>query len=62
MQLADADEKWEKLLEEHKEWVNPPIQPPGLSRSGRQHICTCMFAHSAAHFSCLVTAAKDAGA
>mmetsp|Transcript_4634 Transcript_4634/g.10954 ORF Transcript_4634/g.10954 Transcript_4634/m.10954 type:complete len:511 (-) Transcript_4634:1505-3037(-) len=39
-QLADADDKWEKLLEEHKEWTNRPIQPPGLSRSGIMDVAT----------------------
>jgi hypothetical protein len=34
-QVADADDKWDVLLEEHREWTNRPIQPPGLSRSGQ---------------------------
>ncbi len=33
-QVVDGDEKWEKLLEGREEWVNRPLQPPGLSRSG----------------------------
>ncbi len=31
---ADADEQWEALLRERQEWVNRPVQPPGLGRSG----------------------------
>ncbi len=30
----DADEKWEALLAEGAEWLNKPVQPPGLGRSG----------------------------
>lgn len=33
-QLVDADEKWEALLAEGAEWLNKPVQPPGLGRSG----------------------------
>lgn len=29
-ELADADEKWDALMEERAEWLNPPVQPPGL--------------------------------
>lgn len=29
-ELADADEKWEALLEERADWLNPPVQPEGL--------------------------------
>ncbi|PNH06613.1 Acetyl-coenzyme A carboxylase carboxyl transferase subunit alpha, chloroplastic, partial [Tetrabaena socialis] len=33
-QMVDADEKWDKLLAEGAEWLNKPVQPPGLARSG----------------------------
>jgi len=32
--LADGDEKWEKTVAGRQEWINRPIQPPGLGRSG----------------------------
>lgn len=32
--LADQHEQWQQVLEERQEWVNKPLQPPGLSRSG----------------------------
>lgn len=31
---VDADEAWERLLASKQEWVNRPVQPPGLRRSG----------------------------
>lgn len=32
--MADADEKWDKLQAEGAEWLNKPVQPPGMGRSG----------------------------
>lgn len=32
--LADADEKWEKSLVGKEQWLNKPMQPPGLFNSG----------------------------
>ncbi len=32
--MADADEAWEAELRARAEWVNRPVQPPGLGRSG----------------------------
>lgn len=32
--LADADEKWEEALAGKQEWLNKPMQPPGLFNSG----------------------------
>jgi hypothetical protein len=29
---VDADEAWEKKLEGMDEWLNKPVQPPGLNR------------------------------
>lgn len=40
--LVDADEKWEKTLEGCQDWVNRPIQPPGLSRSGVMEMAVSM--------------------
>ena len=37
--LVDADEKWDKMMEGCQEWINKPIQPPGLSRSGKRGGC-----------------------
>lgn len=31
---ADADDQWDALLKSRQEWVNRPVQPPGLGRSG----------------------------
>jgi hypothetical protein len=33
-QLVDADEQWDKLMAEGAEWLNKPVQPPGLGRTG----------------------------
>ncbi|GLC37743.1 Chromatin assembly factor 1 subunit p50 [Pleodorina starrii] len=41
-QLVDADEKWEKLLAEGAEWLNRPVQPPGLGRSGIMDVAVTM--------------------
>ena len=32
--LVDGDEKWDKLMAGRQDWVNRPIQPPGLGRTG----------------------------
>jgi len=32
--LADADEKWDALVATKQEWINKPVQPPGLGRTG----------------------------
>ncbi|GFH12495.1 uncharacterized protein HaLaN_08199, partial [Haematococcus lacustris] len=32
---VDADERWEELLQQNREWTNRPTQPPGLGRSGK---------------------------
>lgn len=35
--MADADEKWDKLMSEGgSEWLNKPVQPPGMGRSGEK--------------------------
>lgn len=41
-QLADGDERWASQLENKKDWVNRPIQPPGLSRSGVMEMAVSM--------------------
>lgn len=41
-QLADGDEMWEMQLENKKDWVNRPIQPPGLGRSGVMEMAVSM--------------------
>ena len=41
-QLADGDEMWESQLQNKKDWVNRPIQPPGLSRSGVMEMAVSM--------------------
>ncbi len=33
--MVDADEAWQKSLEGKEQWINKPIQPPGLGRSGQ---------------------------
>ncbi|KAG1676463.1 hypothetical protein FOA52_002283 [Chlamydomonas sp. UWO 241] len=40
--LVDADEKWDKLMEGRQEWVNRPVQPPGLGRSGVMELAVSM--------------------
>ncbi len=40
--LADGDEDWEKLVAGRSEWVNRPVQPPGLSRSGVMEMAVSM--------------------
>lgn len=32
--MADRDEAWEESLVDKEEWLNRPVQPPGLLRSG----------------------------
>jgi hypothetical protein len=34
--LADADDRWDALMKGKEEWVNRPLQPPGLGRSGEK--------------------------
>lgn len=34
-ELADADEKWDALLKERAEWLNPPTQPAGLQNGAQ---------------------------
>jgi acetyl-CoA carboxylase carboxyl transferase subunit alpha len=41
-QMVDGDEKWEKLMEGREEWVNRPVQPPGLNRSGVMEMAVSM--------------------
>jgi hypothetical protein len=40
--LVDADEKWDTLMEGRQEWVNRPVQPPGLGRSGVMELAVSM--------------------
>eukprot|EP00879_Flechtneria_rotunda_P014922 GHRR01015592.1.p1 GENE.GHRR01015592.1~~GHRR01015592.1.p1 ORF type:complete len:330 (+),score=131.53 GHRR01015592.1:399-1388(+) len=39
---VDADEAWEKSMEGKAEWLNRPVQPPGLSRSGIMEMAVTM--------------------
>ena len=35
---VDGDERWEKSLEGKDQWINKPLQPPGLLRSGENGV------------------------
>lgn len=37
--LADADAKWDASLVGKDEWLNKPLQPPGLFNSGAALAC-----------------------
>jgi len=39
---VDADEAWEKRMEGKEEWVNRPVQPPGLHRTGVMELAVSM--------------------
>ncbi len=38
----DADEKWDRLVAGRDEWLNRPLQPPGLGRSGIEEMAVSM--------------------
>ncbi len=50
---ADADERWVASLEGKDQWLQRPLQPPGLLRSG-EHSYTVV-----PSFPCCVTLGKD---
>lgn len=41
-QMVDGDEMWEMQLQNRKDWINKPIQPPGLGRSGVMEMAVSM--------------------